>query len=253
MLSFRANDGTPVAIIKGGEDNNRIIYIRPRDPHAEENPRDFREYAIADEGMLQPLPLFNGTSRLYIAGSTMCGKSYFCRKYLEQYIKVFPKKKIFVFSDVEHDETLDSISKNIVRFKLDDGLLNGEPIKPETFKDSVCIFDDIDSIQNPKLLKYIQSLRDAILRRGRHENITCLCTSHLLTNYKDTRIILNEANSITIFPGGTGSHGIKYLLSKYCGMDKAQIARIMALPSRWVSIYTHSPSYVSYEKGIYTL
>ena len=257
MLSFR--EGVPIAIVKGGQDNNRIIYIQPRDPSQELKDEENREYVVPDEapgepsGILQPLPLFNKTSRMYVAGQTECGKTYFCRKYLEQLLKVHPKKKVFVFSDVEHDPELDSLSKNIIRFKLDDGLLESDPIKPEKFQDSICVFDDIDSIQSPKLFKYVQTLRDAILRRGRHENITCIITSHLLTNYKDTRIILNEANSITVFCQSGSTRGVKYLLQKYCGLDKAQLERVLKLPSRWVTIYKNAPMYIAYEKGVYCL
>lgn len=248
MLNFE--DGVPVAIVKGGAHNNRIIYVKSRNEAA---PEDLPEYVVPDDGLLQPLPLFQKTSRMFVAGQTECGKSYYARKYLEQLLRVFPRKRVYVFSDVEHDPELDCLGKNIVRFKLDDGLLEGDPIKPAVFAGSICVFDDIDSIQNPKLLRYIQNLRDAILRRGRHEDISCIITSHLLTNYRDTRIILNEANSITVFCQTGSTYGIKYLLQKYCGLDKAQIDRIIKLPSRWTTIYKNAPMYVAYEKGIYTL
>lgn len=248
MLSF--DEGTPAAIIKGGSHHNRIIYVKQRH---EATPEDFKEYVVPDDGILQPLPRFQKTSRMFVAGQTECGKTYYARKYLEQLIKVFPKKKVFVFSDVEQDPELDSLGKNIVRFKLDDGLLAGDPIKPAVFAGSICVFDDIDSIQNPKLLRYIQDLRDAILRRGRHEDISCIITSHLLTNYRDTRIILNEVNYITVFCQSGSTHSIRYLLQKYCGLDKEQIERILKLPSRWTTIHKNAPMYIAYEKGIYTL
>jgi hypothetical protein len=211
-----------------------------------------KELKLFDDGILQPLPRFNKTERCFIAGQTECGKTFYCRKYLEQLRKVFPDKKIYVFSDVEHDDEIDCL-KNIVRFKLDDELLNKDPIRPEKFKDSICVFDDVDSIQNPALLKYIQALRDSLLRRGRHEDISCLITSHLLTNYKDTRIILNECNSLTVFCRSGSSHGIKYLLNKYVGLDKKQIQKAMDLPSRWITIHKNHPQYILYEKGAYLI
>lgn len=258
MLSFR--DGVPVAIVKGGQDNNKIIYVDgstqgvlPFEPDG----LNQREYVVpfepdgANQGILQPLPQFNKSERCYIAAQTGAGKTYYTRKYLEQLLKVYPKKQIFVFSDVEKDPELDVLGKNIVRFKLDDELLEKDPIKPDKFKGSVCVFDDIDSIQNPKLLKYVQTLRDAILRRGRHEDISCIVTSHLLTNYRDTRIVLNEANTITVFCRSGSTFGVKYLLQKYCGFDKAQIDQILKIPSRWITIYKNHPMYIAHEKGIY--
>jgi len=252
MLSFR--DGVPVAIVKGGQDDNKIIYV---DSSVQGLEQAEREYLVPFEpdglsqGILQPLPQFNKSERCYIAAQTGAGKTYYTRKYLEQLLKVYPKKQIFVFSDVEKDPELDVLGKNIVRFKLDDELLEKDPIKPDKFKGSVCVFDDIDSIQNPKLLKYVQTLRDAILRRGRHEDISCIVTSHLLTNYRDTRIVLNEANTITVFCRSGSTFGVKYLLQKYCGFDKSQIDQILKIPSRWITIYKNHPMYIAHEKGIY--
>ena len=211
-----------------------------------------KDFKLFDDGVLQPLPRFDKTERCFVAGQTESGKTYYISKYLEQLVKVYPDKKIFVFSDVESDPEIDHLP-NLTRFNIDEDLLEKEPIKPETFSNSICVFDDIDSIQNPKLLKYIQSLRDSILRRGRHEDISCIVTSHLLTDYKNTRIILNEANTITIFCKSGSTFGIKYLLKHYVGLDKKQIQKILDLPSRWVSINKNSPQYVIYEKGCFLL
>ena len=306
MLNFQ--DGRPIAIVKGGKYNNKILYVgedRGSDNKIiENNPLDMlddvyemvnknklkkdemikiknalargdeenissvyeiignvrnkskelskKEFKIFDDGVIQPLPRFDKTERCYVAGQTECGKTYYVKHYLNQLQKVFPKKKIFIFSDVESDPEIDDL-KNLTRFTLDEELLEKEPIKPEIFKESICLFDDIDSIQNPKLLKYVQALRDSILRRGRHEDISCIVTSHLLTNYKDTRIILNECNNITIFCRSGSSYGIKYLLKHYIGLDKKQIQHILDLPSRWVTINKNSPQYVIYEKGVFIL
>ncbi len=211
-----------------------------------------KEFKIYDDGIIQPLPRFNKTERAYIAGQTECGKTHYIKNYLKQLRIVFPHKKIFVFSDLESDKEIDVI-KNLIRFKIDEGLLNKKPINPELFRDSICVFDDIDSIQNSKLYKYIQTLRDSLLRRGRHEDISVIVTSHLLTNYKDTRIVLNEANSITFFCRSGSVQGVKYLLKTYVGLDKIGIQKILNLPSRWVTIHKNHPQYVLYEKGVYIL
>lgn len=240
------------ALITGDEKYAESLYDIISDVKSKSKELSKKEFKIYDDGIIQPLPRFNKTERCYIAGQTECGKTYWCKKYLEQLRKVYPEKKIFVFSDVAHDPELDCI-KNLVRFELDEELIDKKPIKPEVFKNSICVFDDIDSIQNKQLYKIIQNLRDSLLRRGRHEDISTLITSHLLTNYKDTRIILNECNSITIFCRSGSTYGIKYLLKKYIGLDKNGIQKVLNLPSRWITIYKNHPQYVLYEKGIYIL
>jgi hypothetical protein len=240
------------ALITGDEKYAESLYDIISDVKSKSKELSKKEFKIYDDGIIQPLPRFNKTERCYIAGQTECGKTYWCKRYLQQLRKVYPEKKIFVFSDVSHDPELDCI-KNLVRFELDEELIDKKPIKPEVFKNSICVFDDIDSIQNKQLYKIIQNLRDSLLRRGRHEDISTLITSHLLTNYKDTRIILNECNSITIFCRSGSTYGIKYLLKKYIGLDKKGIQKVLNLPSRWVTIYKNHPQYVLYEKGVYIL
>ena len=249
---LKRNEPIPSDLIK----SDRDLYDIVKNIRDKSNKIGKKEFKIHDDGIIQPLPRFDKTERCYIAGQTECGKSYYIGHYLEQLIKVFPNKKIFVFSDVEQDPEIDDIfkgKKNMIRFSLDVELLDKDPIKPETFKDSICVFDDIDSIQNVKLLKYVQSLRDSLLRRGRHENISVLITSHLLTNYKDTRIILNECNNIVLFCRSGSSYGIKYLLQKYIGLNKNQINKVLSLPSRWVSINKNANQFILYEKGAFIL
>jgi hypothetical protein len=303
MLSF--NKGRPIAIIKNGKYNNKILHIdNDNNEPIKNNPleileniyknknkskltkkdisiikkslqndnddypeslydiinnaknrsRDIskKEFKIFDNGTVQALPRFNKTERAYICGQTECGKSYWCKNYLKQMLKVHPNKKVILISDVDQDEELDNI-KNITRLKLTDELENKKPPKPEAFRNNIVLFDDIDSIQNKKVYDMICNLRDSLLRRGRHEGISVLITSHLCTNYKDTRIILNECNSITFFPRSGSSHGIKYMLKKYAGLNKAQIQKIFNLPSRAVTVYMYYPQYVIYEKGVYLL
>lgn len=240
------------ALKNGSEKYPESIYEIIDNAKRQSNEMSKKEFKIFDNGIIQPLPLFNKTERCFIAGQTECGKSYWCKQYLQQLRKVHPKKKIFLISDVEQDEELDIIP-NLTRLKLDDSLENKKPPRPEIFKDSIVLFDDIDSIQNKKVYAMIQTLRDSLLRRGRHEYITVLITSHLLTNYKDTRIILNECNSITIFCRSGSKYGHKYLLKNYIGLDKKESQKVLNLPSRWVTIYKNYPSYILYEKGVYVI
>jgi hypothetical protein len=215
-----------------------------------------KEFKLWDDGELSALPEFKKTFRYYICGPAGSGKSYYIGRLLKNMRKVCPKKKIYIFSDVNEDPELDSIG-NIIRFKLDDDLVDKKPINPEILADSVCVFDDIDSIQNPKLLQVIEKLRDSLLRTGRHygEGISVIVSNHLMTNYKSTRIILNECNAITFFPKSGATDAIKYTLKKYVGMSKNDINKIFDLPSRWVTVFKNADpcQYVMYSKGLYLL
>jgi hypothetical protein len=213
--------------------------------------KSLTEFKIYDEGRIQPLPNFTRTERIFIAGPTLCGKSYLTQKYMEQLRKVHPNKPIYLFSDVDEDEEIDKI-KNLIRIPITEDMLY-DPPRPEQYPGSIILFDDVDSIQDPKLLKVIQSFRDSILRRGRHDDISTIITSHLLTNYKDTRIIMNEVNKIAFFPRSGAGDAIKYVLKKYVGMDKKNIEKAVALPSRWVMVSKTYPQYVLYEKGVYII
>lgn len=271
MLSIKK--GVPIAIIKGGQHNNEIIYIDPdKTPQMEEegdinnyfskninnmsvdelHKKPLKEVYIYDEGIIQPLPNFNETQRIFISGPTGSGKSYYIRLWLKQYIKVYPKRKIYLFSDMLEDKALDDF-KNLKRFKIDDDLLKKKPIRPEVFKNSIVIFDDIDSIQNSKLYNRIVSLQNAILKTGRKLGTTCIVTSHLMNNGVKTKEIYNEC-SIIVFPTrGSNFYALNYALKRYLGMDTKQVKHISRLPTRMCTVYKNYPQYVMYEKGIYLL
>lgn len=311
MLSWE--EGTPIAIIKGGQKNNCILnliddndnnngiknktqdvldinfikklkrnmsakqkrkiddFLRSDDYDydddedlkdifdqilEEASKRNQKEYVINDEGRIQVLPRFDAVERVYIAGPTGSGKTFYTRCYLEQINKVFPNKEIYLFSDVDHDEEIDQV-KNLNRVDLN--ALKAElkekdknEIDPTDFEGSICVFDDIDSLEK-KTYKLVAHFRDKLLRKGRHDNIGCVITSHNLTNYADSRVILNECSSITFFIKSSGTDQIKYTLKKYCNMSTEEIKRVMNLPSRWVTVKKVVPRIVFCEKQIYLL
>jgi hypothetical protein len=214
--------------------------------------RSKKEFFIPDEGTLRVLPNANKTERIYVAGPTDSGKSHWSRKYIDEWVKLFPKMPVFLFSDVDDDVELDDIPK-LHRIKINEELVT-HPLKSTDFPTgSLCLFDDTDSIIDPKILKAIESLRNHLLRRGRHESLYVVVSNHMLSDYTKTRIILNECNAITIFPKSGAANGIMYTLKKYCGFNSKQISKLMALNSRWVTVYKNFPMYVVYEKGVYLL
>ena len=87
-----------------------------------------------------------------------------------------------------------------------------------------------------------------ILQIGRHFNVSICFTTHSPTNGAETKILLAEANVITIFAQTTGNRALKYLLDNYLGLDKKQIDKIKKLKSRAVSIIRGYPIVILAEK-----
>ena len=185
-------------------------------------------------------------SILYITGPSGSGKSYYTRNYILEYKKLFPKNNVYIFSSLDSDETLDKIPK-IKRIKFTDKFLLYD-FKITDFKDSLVIFDDVDSETNKFKKKKIFDILSMILNTGRHERCSCIFTSHLSCAGNETKLILSEAHSITIFPKNMGNRSIKYLLDSYFGLDKHQINYIKKINSRWVTLIKTYPSVLISEK-----
>jgi hypothetical protein len=109
----------------------------------------------------------------------------------------------------------------------------------EEFKDCMVIFDDIDCFEG-KVLKAIHQLIDDIAITGRHTNTTMLFLTHYITNYKKTRLILNEATHFVVYPQSTSYHALGYLLKTHIGMSPEEVKDLRKL-GRWVSISKNYP------------
>ncbi len=193
-------------------------------------------------------------SILYITGSSGSGKSYYTKEYIKQYRIAYPKNPIYLFSSLNEDTTLDSI-KYLKRVKLDSKFINTE-FTIEDFEKMLVIFDDTDVISNKILKKKLQDIQSLILETGRHTNTSFIYTSHIANKGLETKCILNEAHSLTLFPNTAGSRTMKYLLEGLFGLDKHQIKKIKDIgttKSRWITILKTFPLIVLHQKGAYTL
>lgn len=188
---------------------------------------------------------------LYITGASGSGKSYYTQLYCSEYKKLYPKNDIYLFSSINEDSSIDKI-KGLQRFILDDAFLK-EEITAEDFRNSMVIFDDTDVISNKALKFKINSILNILLETGRHFNASVIYTSHIATAGIDTKRILNEAHSITIFPSSLGGRSLKYLLDNYLGFDKEQIKKVKKLDSRWTTICKTFPMVILSEKEAYLL
>lgn len=189
-----------------------------------------------DEGEAVVLPNKSRADRIYISGTTGCGKSTSISKYLKEYKKIFPQKKIILFSDAPEDPILDGF--NPIRVKLNNSLV-ANPIHTQELAGTLCIFDDVDSISDKSVKKAVLTLYDSILKKGSSkDNIQLIVTSHIMCDYTSTRNLLQNSNWVAVFP--RSPQGVIQGLQKY-GFTKDKIALIMSLPTRCVWIHVNYP------------
>ncbi len=245
-ISFK--NGNSIAIQKYKNGNNRFIFVA-----AETQPNEKHLSSLKADGNSEFYHVPNIKAKrdcLYICAPNQAGKTTYLSRYLSFFRKFYPDKPIYVFSALKNDPLLDKFK--ITRVTIDDEFLEN-PLGPQDLADSFVIFDDIDQLRNREVRKEIYNMIEEILCNGAHSNINIAITHHLMTNYKETRVILNECSSITIFPNSGSEYQIRYTLQNYYGLDRKEIRKIFNLKTRWVTIFKNYPRCVLYRKGIYLL
>ena len=187
-----------------------------------------------------------------IFGQAGSGKSFWCCEYIKEYIKVHPKRPVYLFTTITSDIGCLKDIKKIKIVQLNSDFANDD-IPMEDLKQSLCLFDDIDNIRDKQLKKKLfQTLNDC-LQVGRKFEIDVLITFHVATAGNDTKIILNECNSVSFNYKTFGNRALKYLLDAYLGLDKKQIERIKKLDGRMITVLKTYPKLVLSEKELYIL
>jgi hypothetical protein len=183
-----------------------------------------------------------GTERqcLYISGMSGAGKSFTCKQYIERYHKMYPKRDVFVFSSLDSCGTLDKL-KFLKRVKITSPAFMERELTALDFASSLVLFDDCDVINSVPLRKRVHAIMNSILQIGRHHKVTCLVTSHSCTNGKDTKIILNEAHNIVLFPKCSGNKSLCYIGDQYIGLDSKQVKALKGLEGRFVNVVRKHP------------
>jgi chromosomal replication initiation ATPase DnaA len=201
------------------------------------------EKLTLDDGKFKIMPVFGKFQVYYLYGASGSGKSYIARDIAEGYHLLNPKNGVFLISKLQEDDTLDK-AKFIKR-------VNPETFKEEKpdvteFSDSLVIIDDYEGWESSdkSLYNIIISLINDIASMGRHHKINLIVCNHNHTNYRATRLLLNEATGIIIYPQSSGDNALKYLLTSYVGLTKAQINEIKKARSRWVFVHKHAPRYM---------
>jgi hypothetical protein len=202
---------------------------------------------LDDEGMFELLPSPDPNKRevFYIAGQSGSGKSWIAKNLANYYHKLHPDRGVYLVSKLKEDATLDAL-KFLRRIDIQSFVDDYPDL--EEFKDTMIIFDDYDTLTG-QAEKVITKIVDDLAIMGRHTNTTILCLSHYLTNYKKTRLLLNEATHIVVYPLSTSYHALRYLIKNYVGVDEEDLKRQRKLGSRWLMYSKGFPQYMISQKN----
>lgn len=187
--------------------------------------------------------------RLIIGGTSGSGKSWFAANYAKMWQTLFPEKNVYLFARQEDDTAFDGIE--LEEIIASPNLLE-ETLDINTFEDSLVIFDDMDNLQDKKVLDYIHLLLGDLMACGRKKNIYVMYITHKFKNNLKTKVALNESNKIVFF-NGTGDKNNIDVLKDYACMKSDEIKRMITLPGRWACLERNRPRYVVYEKGVVLL
>ena len=245
LLNYE-NQGKAIAFIKSDKKTTtKIVSLGEGATHG------YKEIKLNDGNEFQIIPdVSNGRFIYYVCGQSGSGKSWFCKSIVEVYKKMYPKREIFLVSALPDDAgSLDKL-KYIKRIKINSDAFLSDVIDIKELKDSLVIFDDVDSLKGIQKKK-VWELMGNILTMGRHESISCLITYHVMTAGLETKLILNEAHGIVSFPATMGNSHMNYLYDKYLGLDRNEIKRIKKLKSRWVVVLKTYPKLIVSQKEMF--
>ncbi len=241
MLTTDYQEGAiPICYVIGGDADGVTVYAVDE---ANKKRLPIKDFEVVD-GVFQPL-LNTKTSRVnYAAGPSGSGKSTWVGKAIKEFLKDHPSTPLFLFSRVDEDSAFDGLP--FTKILLNQELIEN-PLNVEELPDNcLCVFDDIDTINNDKLLKSVYNLMGQVMEVGRHKNIEIFITCHLIlgNNRKMSRTIMNELSTFTFFPKACSPAHSEYALVTYMGCTKKQVKKILDTESRWVTLFKHYPPIV---------
>lgn len=246
MLSLKDGE-VPIAIARGGKANGTQIYANI--DTIEDTGFEGTDRVKIIGGKFEQIP--NDRDRvMYISGASGSGKSHYISIYVKNQLKMFPDTRCLLISKITDDPAFKDIPFKVV--PITDNLIK-EPLEyEEADEDSLFVFDDIDTISNEKLRKSVYNFLNQLVELGRHKRIKVLITCHLLigNDRKQSRTMINESNTITIFPDGLAPRQAKYALTGHANLDGEQVDKILAMKSRWITIFKRSPQLILTETEV---
>ena len=252
MLSFEKTEGsTPIAVVTNSYDNDgEILYINPDDDSGHKS-------ATLEDGNFIPIPNPKYDSNVYyLNGPRGSGKTYLSVNIAEIYNEMYPDRPIYIFSQTaktDQNVKLYGRLKNLQVMVLDESLITS-PLKLEELRDSLCIFDDYNTLgdvtiqEGKKTKKYnlskaVQAIIDDVIQNGRHYNISSIICSHMMFAYAKSRQILEELNYLVFYSDTGARHKRKYL-QDFMGLEKKDVTSILSKKSRWTLVSKISPRYI---------
>jgi hypothetical protein len=215
--------------------NPKIIYYTSNKFTQEIND-DISEIKINKDEELYLLPYnrFGKPERIvsFVSGQSGSGKSYNISKmvynlhnYYNDILKI--KKRIFIFSVKTDDPAFMKIKKHTTYIELSEEILNFDITTTTLFDNSICIFDDTDTISSKsKLLdKKIREIQHHLLEVHRSHNTDVFLVSHISNNFRSTLVIWNELTIKIIFQHTLRGNTFKRIMDKL-GFDKKEIENI---------------------------
>ena len=218
----------------------------------------FTELQVPGDDIIKlAFPLAKGERLvMFICGRNGCGKSTYIQMILKEYLKVYNTRRIILFSQQDTDDKLDPIFKNIQRVDLGDEFAE-QPYTLDELRNSICIFDDVDSIRTKKLKDAVFKLRDEIMKNGRShtkdrmDDIDVIISNHDILGGQETKTMIRESIFYVVFPKGSTPQQLNTLCKTYAGLKKEHINRIVNNDARAVLIHNGSPGYVMTDKEIF--
>lgn len=242
--------GRPLCKVSGGKFKDKIISVEPN----KDNDQVLKTFnkLVLEDGKFQQIPNPDTERQIgFITGPSGSGKSTYIANYVKSCKKYNKNMKVYLFSSLDSDDSLDIIEP--LRVRIDDTLIT-DPIKMEDFEEgSMIIFDDCDCLTNKKHRQAVYDISNQVLQIGRHYRLSACFVSHLPTQGKDTRMILNECHFVVYFPHSGSARQTNYLLTEYLGLDKKDITEIKKSGSRWACIYKNFPQIYMTDKIIKVL
>lgn len=203
---------------------------------------------LPDGAHFEPLPETDPAWRYtaYAAGSNGSGKTKWSAGMLRRFHKLYPERPIYLVCKTKAEKDVAFDGMTIHEVPIDFFMEGGADDIEKAFGENCLVFfDDWDSME-PGHLKRIQAVIEDVLMLGRKLNIACIITSHLLTNYNQTRAIIHESNNVILFPQKATYDSMRYMLKKL-GVPKGISDRVKSF-GRWANFHLSEPNFLLSER-----
>lgn len=208
-------------------------------------------------GKFEYIPSQKVIERVLICGISGSGKSTWASNYVKQWRKQHGgnsknRRPFYIVSNLDSDQVLDKLDPE--RLPIDQIAHEGISVDPEdeqSLYDSLLLCDDIDTIENSGVRKAVRSFLNNALEISRHYLCYILITSHVIQNNYVSRIQLNEATNVVLFPK-SNARAVSNYLRQYEYFSQDQVDRVLNCNSRWVCLVKHhTPMFILTERMVY--